>query len=174
MNHDTKIGAAGELFVFEILSTLGLPWFDWPNWESTIRGLVAIHPRYTGMDNWPGRETPDITYDDRSGVLTAILIAKGYLEEQVWRNARPKYFMEVKTTTGECGDRLYISSNQYQLMRRYTFPPGRSVPNVYIIFRVFNLGRNNLSVKLYVDPEAHRLRGDLVFESQTWTVRPRA
>lgn len=58
-------------------------------------------------------------------------------------------------------------------MQDYTFPRGRSVPNVYIIFRVFNLGRNNLGVKLYVDPEAHRLRGDLVFESQSWTVRPR-
>lgn len=58
-------------------------------------------------------------------------------------------------------------------MQRYTFPGDRSVPNVYIIFRVFNLGRNNLGVKLYVDPEAHRLRGNLVFESQTWTVQPR-
>jgi hypothetical protein len=75
------------------------------------------------MDNWPGRETADITYDDRSGVLTAILIARGYLVEQVWRDARPKYFMEVKTTTGECGDRLYISSNQYQLVCRNQVTP---------------------------------------------------
>lgn len=91
------------------------------NWESTIRGLVAIHPRYTGMQDWPGRETADITYDDRDGVLTAILIAKGYLVEQVWRDSRPKYFMEVKTTTGECSDRLYISSNQYRLVWRRLF-----------------------------------------------------
>lgn len=68
------------------------------------------------MNNWPGRETADITYDDRSGNLTAILIAKGYLDRQVWRDARPKYFIEVKTTTGECGDRLFISNNQYQLV----------------------------------------------------------
>jgi len=106
-----------------MLSTLGLPLFDRQNWESTIRGLVAVHPRYTDMDNWPGRETADITYHDLSGVLTGILIAKGYLEEQVWRDARPKYFMEVKTTTGECGDRLYISSNQYNLVFRKPITP---------------------------------------------------
>jgi len=58
-------------------------------------------------------------------------------------------------------------------MRSYTLPDDSSVPNVYIIFRVFNLGRNNMSVKLYVDPEGHRLRGDLLFEPQTWTVKPR-
>lgn len=81
------------------------------------------------MDNWPGRETADITYDDRSGVLTAILIARGYLVEQVWRDARPKYFMEVKTTTGECGDRLYISSNQYQLVCRNQVTPVQKLNN---------------------------------------------
>jgi hypothetical protein len=101
-----------------MLSTLGLPGFDRPNWESTIRGLVAIHPRYTGINNWRGTETADITYDDLSGDLTAILIAKGYLGAQVWRDARPKYFMEVKTTTGTCGDRLFISSKQYQMVYR--------------------------------------------------------
>jgi hypothetical protein len=58
-------------------------------------------------------------------------------------------------------------------MRDYTLTPGQTAPNIYIIFRVFNLSRDNLNVKLYVDPEAHRLRGDLVFESQNWTVRPR-
>ena len=74
------------------------------------------------MENWSGRETADITYDDRSGALTAILIAEGYLDEQFWRNARPKYFMEVKTTTGECGDRLFISNSQYQLVCRDSRP----------------------------------------------------
>jgi hypothetical protein len=75
------------------------------------------------MSNWPGKETADITYEDWSGVLTAILIEKGYLEEQVWGNARPKYFMEVKTTTGEYSDRLYMSSRQYQLVCRTQIPP---------------------------------------------------
>ena len=106
--------------MFEILSNLGLPRFGRSNWESTIRGLVANHPKYTDMENWPGRETADVTYNDQSGVLTALLIEKGYLVEHIWRNARPKYFMEVKTTTGDCGDRLYISSNQYQLVCRKT------------------------------------------------------
>jgi len=68
------------------------------------------------MNNWPGRETADITYEDQLSVLTSILIAKGYLTEQVWRDARPKYFIEVKTTTGECGDRLFLSNKQYELV----------------------------------------------------------
>lgn len=100
------------------MSTLGLPSFDLDNWESTIRGLVAVHPRYTDLRNWPGRETADITYDDEFGILTAILIANGYLVEQVWGDARPKYFIEVKTTTGGCGDRLFVSENQYRLVCR--------------------------------------------------------
>ena len=75
------------------------------------------------MDDWPGKETADITYQDQSGVLTSILIAKGYLEEQFWRDARPEYFMEVKTTTGKYTDRFYISSNQNKLVCRSQVTP---------------------------------------------------
>jgi hypothetical protein len=43
---------------------------------------------------------------------------------------------------------------------------------VYVIFRVYNLGKPNMAVKVYVDPE--RLRSDkkLRFTTDKWTVVP--
>lgn len=59
-------------------------------------------------------------------------------------------------------------------MQRMTLTPGQSAGEIYIVCRVYNLGRDNLNVKLYVDPEAYRLRNELAFEAQSWTVTPRA
>ncbi|KAH7411292.1 hypothetical protein BKA64DRAFT_378000 [Cadophora sp. MPI-SDFR-AT-0126] len=171
MNHDIKIGAAGELLVFEIMSNIFLPLFGRGNWKSTIRHEVSVHEKYRDMSTWTGRETADITYDDDGGVFTSILVDKGYLHEY-WRGSTPHYFIEVKTTTGDCNDRFFLSNSQYARMQSYTIPPGEIVPRVYIICRVFNLGKENLNFKIYVDPEAHRRTGGLVFEAQTWTVSP--
>ncbi|PVH80366.1 hypothetical protein DL98DRAFT_628772 [Cadophora sp. DSE1049] len=168
MNHDIKIGAAGELLVFEILSNLSLPLFSRENWASTIRHEVTVHEKYRDMAPWTSRETADITYDDDNGAFTSILVDKGYLEEY-WRGSTPQYFIEIKTTTGDCNDRFFLSNSQYARMQRYTIPPGGTVPQVYIICRVFNLGKESLNVTIYVYPEAHRRSGDLVFEAQTWT-----
>lgn len=41
-----------------------------------------------------------------------------------------------------------------------------------MIFRVFNLGSNSIGVKLLVDPEGMRQRGELVFTAETWSVIP--
>jgi hypothetical protein len=99
---------------FEILSRLSLPGFSRDNWASTIRTEVVIHPRYSTMGAWPGRrETADITYDDTDSVFTSLLIEKGYLVDQVWRGARPKYFIEVKTTIGEFDNRLFLNNGQF-------------------------------------------------------------
>jgi hypothetical protein len=43
---------------------------------------------------------------------------------------------------------------------------------IYVIFRVYNLGRENLNVKIYLDPEAHRGR-NLTFAEHSWTVTAR-
>lgn len=59
-------------------------------------------------------------------------------------------------------------------MQRMTLTPGQSAAEVYIIFRVFNLGKEGLNLKVYVDPEAYGQRNELVFEPQSWTVTPRA
>jgi hypothetical protein len=49
---------------------------------------------------------------------------------------------------------------------------GRISNKIYVVFRVYNLGRDSLDVKVYVDPEAHRRQGSLAFASHTWTVTP--
>ncbi|KAJ4286909.1 hypothetical protein N0V88_007854 [Collariella sp. IMI 366227] len=116
LERDKKIGAAGELYAFEILSRLNpsLPNWGWHNWPSTMRGYVRVHPDYADMPAWSGRETADITYDDAAGNLTAMLIDRGYLEREEWWDARPRYFIEVKSTTGPCAMPFFMSKHQYQ------------------------------------------------------------
>jgi len=41
---------------------------------------------------------------------------------------------------------------------------------VYVLFRVFGLESGSIGVKVYVDPEAARKNGLLVFEAQSWAV----
>jgi len=56
------------------------------------------------------------------------------------------------------GDSLTITDTRYGIVE------GRTSAEIYIVCRVYNLGKKSLSMKLYVDPEAHRGR-DLVFEA---------
>lgn len=58
-------------------------------------------------------------------------------------------------------------------MRDKALVEGRVSREIYVVCRVYNLGRENLNVKIYVDPEAHNRDGSLVFESHSWTVTPR-
>jgi hypothetical protein len=48
---------------------------------------------------------------------------------------------------------------------------GQVSEKIYVIFRVYNLGRDNLNMKIYVDREAHRGM-NLAFAEHTWTVTP--
>jgi hypothetical protein len=66
------------------------------------------------MSEWNGRETADLTYKDVEGDFTAMLIDKGYLNQNDWQQARPLYYIEVKTTTGPCNIRFYMSKHQYK------------------------------------------------------------
>jgi len=93
------------------------PSFNWSNWTSSINSYVLVHPEYFGRAPWPGRrETSDIKYTDSGRFLTRHLIREGYLDRNVWSEATPEYFIEVKTTTGDCGDRFFMSSNQYRMV----------------------------------------------------------
>lgn len=47
---------------------------------------------------------------------------------------------------------------------------GRRTENLYVIFRVFNLGSDSVGLKVLVDPESMRQRGELVFTTETWAV----
>ena len=104
------------LQVFELLTQLDPALRGWSalNWQSTIRRYVRIHPDYANMAPWYGRESADITYDDYEGDFTAMLINRGYLEAEEWRNKRPKYYLEVKTTTGPSKTPFYLSKHQYE------------------------------------------------------------
>ena len=79
-----------------------------------MRGYVRAHPDYADMPAWSGRETADITYDDTASSLTAMLIDCGYLAREEWRDARPRYFIEVKSTTGPCTTPFFMSKHQYR------------------------------------------------------------
>ncbi|KAK7756612.1 hypothetical protein SLS62_001449 [Diatrype stigma] len=118
-NRDQKVGAAGELFVFELLSSLSPPLsgFTRDNWKSTIRGFASVHPDYTDIDGWSGTETADIVYDDEQGTLTEILMGKGVLTAE-YRGRCPRYYIEVKTTPGSWDTPFFMSHSQYQKVNR--------------------------------------------------------
>jgi len=91
--------------------------FSEKNWESTIRSYVTVHPEYANMLPWAGRETADITYKDGNGALTRLLAENGYLnrlDPNFVSQARPFYFIEVKSTTGPCETPFFMSNSQYQ------------------------------------------------------------
>jgi hypothetical protein len=48
--------------------------------------------------------------------------------------------------------------------------PEQTSEKIYVLFRVFNLGKENINMKIYIDPETHRRSNTLLFEAQTWTV----
>ncbi|KAK3347242.1 hypothetical protein B0T25DRAFT_521477 [Lasiosphaeria hispida] len=174
MERDKQIGAAGELFVPEPLSRLepSLPGFSIANWQSTIRHYVSCHPEYSGLQRpWVGHETSDIVYDDANGDFTKLLIDKGYLDAGMWTGARPRYYVEVKATTKICSTRFFMSKNQYRRMQEKTNGNGNRAA-VYIIFRfrVFNLETGNIGLKILVDPESMRVRDEVLFTVESWSV----
>jgi len=70
------------------------------------------------MIPWDGfRESADITYDDAQGIITPLLIEKGYLDQGIWENRKPRYFIEVKSTFRDCNTAFYMSHSQYEKVR---------------------------------------------------------
>ncbi|KAI1372157.1 hypothetical protein F4677DRAFT_456697 [Hypoxylon crocopeplum] len=165
MERDRRVGAAGELFVFELLRSMNpvLRGFTRDNWTSTIRRYATDHPDFADMASWTGIETSDIEYKDTDGALTEALVHKGYLERS-WQTRRPQYYIEVKSTPGSFDTPFFMSNAQYHKMRRLS-----TEDSVYIIFRVFNLYTGQIGVNLYVDPAR---MGQLVFTADKWTVKP--
>ncbi|PIG82100.1 hypothetical protein AARAC_000013 [Aspergillus arachidicola] len=172
LERDKKIGAAGELYVFELLTQLDPTLTDWSylNWQSTVRRYVTIHPAYANIEPWYGRETADFTYDDTEGNFTTLLIDHGHLDAEEWRDKRPKYYIEVKTTTGPMSTPFYMSKHQYERMRAVHNRSDHS--EVYMILRVFAICGDNIGMSVYLDPEKFRLDGGLVFTGETWSVVP--
>ncbi|KAF4976018.1 hypothetical protein FZEAL_7274 [Fusarium zealandicum] len=161
LERDMKIGALGELFVFELLSKLSpsLPRFSRENWQSQMRKFVTVHPDYSDMLPWTGRETADIVYFDRKRELTTMLADKGYLDRTAWQNKKPLFMIEVKSTTGHCRTPFYMSKRQFQMENSNTTLSPVVSPIIYVIARVFNVGKPNVDLKIYMDPEKLRQDG---------------
>lgn len=170
--HDMKIGAAGELFVFELLMSLPLPQFTLANWRSTIRHEVRVHHKYRTIEQWIGSETADIVYEDTSSIFTNFLIGQGYLPAETWTDATPKYFLEVKTTLKGCAEKFWVSKSQYVRMQRMRLEPGRVARKVYAVLRVFNLDSRDIGLRVYLDPETLKTDGVLEFTAESYSVKP--
>jgi len=102
--------------VFELLSKIDDLNFTLENWCSTIRGYARVLPKYATLSAWPGRETSDIVYNDRSSALTSLMISLGYLNVDHWAGKTPKYYIEVKCTMGDCATPCIVSQNQVDLV----------------------------------------------------------
>lgn len=156
--------------VFELLSTCELPGFDYSVWKSKIRSFVNIHPDHADLTSWTGRETTDLVYPDKQSALTDMLIENEYLEEDVWRNAKPTYYIEVKTTTKNWDEPFYMSDSQYDRMQSYRLKEDQTSDNVYLLVRVFGIASEKVGLRIYLDPEAARVNGELQFSIETWKV----
>jgi len=44
--------------------------------------------------------------------------------------------------------------------------------SIDVIFGVYDLGRDNMGLQVYLDREALRLSGKLIFTTETWSVVP--
>lgn len=89
-----------------------------------------MHPAYANLRSWDEPETSDIVYSDISGVLTGLLIDRGYLSRDLWENAKPQYFIEVKTTVSSYDTPFYMSKAQYTRVS-----PKRSVKVHIVVLR---------------------------------------
>lgn len=94
-----KIGAAGELYMFEHLKGLGLPGFGLENWKSAIRDRVKLHADYHDIEkNNDRRALADIEYVDESHRFTQFLTQRGHLAPTLSDSDKPLYHIEVKAT----------------------------------------------------------------------------
>ncbi|KAL7793993.1 hypothetical protein V8C43DRAFT_280823 [Trichoderma afarasin] len=167
---DKMIGAAGELYIFELLKACNhsLPDFGMDNWKSKIRWYAKKHPEYASMQPWHGRETSDLVYHDKMGTFTKLLIDNCYFDARTWEHRRPTYHFEVKTSVSSCETRFFVSKNQYKMLHDNR---GKE-DSVYIIMRVFNVGNGNIGLRLYVDPAELEEKEELLFTAETWSVVP--
>lgn len=119
-----RLGAAGELYMFEYLQGLDLPGFGIDNWKSEHRDKVEIHKDYHSIQGYYGDwAIADIEYHDQSGKLTQFLIQKGLLAQSLWAKERPTYHFEVKTTAKSYWQTVfYMSSKQEEHVRAFLLP----------------------------------------------------
>ncbi|KIW13179.1 hypothetical protein PV08_08366 [Exophiala spinifera] len=130
---NTRMGAAGELYVFELFKAWGVTDFGIDNWQSSIRHHVNVLPEYAAEAAWHGREQSDIMYEGSCAQLRRLLRKKTIFPCPGWlcseTSSTPvNYHIEVKTTSGSCNTPFFISNKQYELMETNAYPPGSVTP----------------------------------------------
>ncbi|KAF2738695.1 hypothetical protein EJ04DRAFT_549620 [Polyplosphaeria fusca] len=174
--HNDRIGTAGELFVFELLSGLGLPNFSIDNWRSNKRGIVRVVSKYSGLKSWYGKESGDLIYTDSDRSLTKWM--KGQCEEsfvaELENHQGPiRYLIEVKTTTGPCSREFYMAHKQFELMEDCSIGDVSGERLVYVLFRVYEVSSGDIGFRVFLDPWRLR-KSELLFETTgQWEVQVR-
>lgn len=146
--------------------------FSEHNWQSKIRGFVNVLEEYSDLANWPGPETSDIVFDDTNFDLYKILRDLGYFAQGELPKRAFRFQIEVKTTVLRLEEEFHMSQKQVDLMNNTAPTMYSNREKIFIIARVFNLGRADMGLKLYVDPARLRSNGELIFET-SYKVRPR-
>ncbi|KAH7070360.1 hypothetical protein BKA63DRAFT_605622 [Paraphoma chrysanthemicola] len=175
-SHNRKIGAVGEGFIFTLLSSINIPNFNESNWPSTIRSELIGHYGFQNLTAWHGRETSDLVYTDTDGAFTKFLrqnceggFPPGIFQTRDLRTSPIEYYLEVKSTTGPCGTRFYMSGKQYDRMESMAVRVFGQNKRVYVILRVYDMLAPEIGLKIFVDPL--RFKGDrLEFETEQWYV----
>jgi hypothetical protein len=68
---------------------------------------------------------------------------------------------------------LATTTNVTQMENSTNGPTGdQNQTVVYVLFRVFSLGRSSMGLKIYVDPAEQRRVGKLSFTSEKYAVAP--
>ncbi|KZV89123.1 hypothetical protein EXIGLDRAFT_797156 [Exidia glandulosa HHB12029] len=159
------IGFLGETFVYTLLKSI-LPegTFTYDNWRSVLRERAGFTP-------FVGQEFEDFHYLDTEGVLTKRLFPPSHR----YHDARPEYFIEVKTTTHGPNEFFYMKRSQLQQafdMSQHANPTtAGSVERLYLIFRVSNIRDERPGLTVYDDPHHLLCRGLLRIESDSVVVR---
>ena len=163
-----RLGAAGELFVFEILRSLNLPGFSFQNWQSKIRHFVRAHkdvPEYRDITTWTLPETADITYIDTQAelwkgtqypaqlgdILSSIIFMPPWLTVAEALERDIEWLFEVKTTTGPCETDFFMSPSQYSRMKTSGAMRDEAKKQLYVIVRVYNLLSDQIGIRFYID-----------------------
>ena len=57
-------------------------------------------------------------------------------------------------------------------MHEMALHPGLPPKNIYVILRVYNLGQEDVGMRIYIDPATMERNGELDFQAETYTVVP--
>ena len=99
-----------------------------------------------------------------------MLIDRNYLEESVWKDRCPTYYIEVKTTMLFLDTDFYCSQRQFDRMEGMQLTGIEPSDEIYLIARVFQLGCPKMGLRLLLDPASLRRTGDLDFKADKYAV----